>query len=691
MQAQADVLLDADLVGSVLSNLPSLLELVSAAQVSPTFKSAVRETSAALQRVVERSRPNLRTLALALALKQADVKRVRPAPLGRLTGADAGKLYRDHGGAAGWQERLALVAKTVKEAEDKAIKAAAEEAAEREKTEAALAAPIAPFLREAVAAGHEASLADGSVVLVSALRKSPRDGDTVEVCDQRFRQRVWLPAARVGAEPPAKKARSELAGESEPCWLPALVIDAADQLGFKAALQVPPPLVAEAAAAEAALEAVRARWEARKQEISAAHLAQRTVPTSKVEARKLALAQKKQLEEATAAADEEEAKAKRVAEKAAALAAPYPPREYRCMNGSNAERQESWRLPTARPYATNGEAHACVHMVDLNLLQPASEYFVRRYQSLYSFTGEMAVAPQDLFEIEPLSEGVPCIPITCVVKRAFDAAASQGVVDAAAAALAGWSGGVGESTWTFTPGAATWAAVLKAAEAAIVGGFRPRAAEMHTLHLALKLKKPSTPARALRAYREACTKAAARSGKSKGAVFKLEIAHIWECYGWYRGGGGGGCIDGGALVALAGGEYKPVHALAVGDVVARPNAGTAVVAATWRMPVARSIPMIELGGVHLTPDHPILTARGWSRPVDLAEPRLTYVHELFNFVLSVPTSLSLKPAGRTEASPLQACTLGQPVPRFPDSFYGTRKVIEYLASRPDWPNVVTEV
>ena len=109
------------------------------------------------------------------------------------------------------------------------------------------------------------------------------------------------------------------------------------------------------------------------------------------------------------------------------------------------------------------------------------------------------------------------------------------------------------------------------------------------------------------------------------------------------------------------------------------------------MRVGRPILMVDLGGVHLTPDHPIQVDSGWARPTELAKARRLHVHELFNFVLSIPGPLTLKAAGQMEAPLVVACTLGQSVPRFPDAFYGTRQVIEHMSKRPDWPNMVTEV
>ena len=654
LAAITEVIETPELVEAVAMHCGDLESLAELAEVSHTFEMSARQ-QAVVKRVVGGSTEGIADLKWSLGkflvLPAAALKRVRPK--GLLTPDDFDLLLEQNGGTEAWKGRRMAAAASIKLAEERAAKAELARQEDQARLEAALARPIAPLVREACADGREVGFADGMVIVVTSLASTPQVGELVEVNDQHERQST--PLSREWTQRP---------------WLRVRVVHS-EQLRFEAALEPSPELVAEAAAAEAAAAAAQERATRQKQEVEA-RIAALPVPAGKSEARQHAISTRNEIERVVAASAAEVAVAEQAARQKKALAAPYKPHSYDVR-----DREGRWRVlsDAVPPGATNGSTHVKGVPVEI----------VLTYDQGWSYKvgGALkALGPQELSPIAPLQDGSTCLPITCVVRTpiAVDARDKQVNIPAL---LTGWHGPPGESTWTLQPTAATWHSILEEVHRVIIADFKPhnKASTSH-VSLSLGLAKPKSAAATISAYREACSK----GGKGKAAHFKLEIAHIWKHWGYYRGGGGGGCIDGGAIVELADGSHMRACELSVGDAVASQEVPSATVVATWRMRVGRPIRMVNIGGVRLTPDHPVLVGDQWQLPTALAASRCQHVDEMFNFVLSRPVSLRLKAA----ESVVMACTLAQPVPSFPDPIWGTTRIVSALMERPDWPNVSTE-
>jgi hypothetical protein len=92
----------------------------------------------------------------------------------------------------------------------------------------------------------------------------------------------------------------------------------------------------------------------------------------------------------------------------------------------------------------------------------------------------------------------------------------------------------------------------------------------------------------------------------------------------------GGCFDGDALVAMAGGQMLPVHRVRVGDRLAS--------GARVRCVVRTTVPdgelaMVRVGGVFLTPYHPVRLGGEWVFPVQLRAAERVCVSAIYDFVL----------------------------------------------------------
>ena len=74
------------------------------------------------------------------------------------------------------------------------------------------------------------------------------------------------------------------------------------------------------------------------------------------------------------------------------------------------------------------------------------------------------------------------------------------------------------------------------------------------------------------------------------------------------------------------------------------------------------------------------------------QPRRRFVDSVYNFILSGPGETLWLRANSTGSHPeVIACTLGKHVPTFPEPFWGTDEVVNYMRSRDDWPNIVQVV
>ena len=152
------------------------------------------------------------------------------------------------------------------------------------------------------------------------------------------------------------------------------------------------------------------------------------------------------------------------------------------------------------------------------------------------------------------------------------------------------------------------------------------------------------------AYAEACERG--------DASFKLKINKIWECYFH----GPPVCFGGGGEVLMADGTHLLVRDVAVGDKITVLG-GTATIAAVWRANVGRTIPMVSIDGVLLTPDHPVSVSDAWQKALEITASKEIYVDAVYNFALTASHSLWVK-AGTGKY--VHCCTLGKPVPGIPE-------------------------
>ncbi|KAJ1636931.1 hypothetical protein T492DRAFT_956142 [Pavlovales sp. CCMP2436] len=243
-------------------------------------------------------------------------------------------------------------------------------------------------------------------------------------------------------------------------------------------------------------------------------------------------------------------------------------------------------------------------------------------------------------------------------------------------AMAGWKWldnfGNGFGT-ILPPRARNWNLIHNLMIAAVVDGFTP---ELDTHHARIHAEVHAvgdSQADIFNRYVAAC---------ERGDVsFKLEIDNVWTCRDYNP------CFGGDSVVLMAAGGHVPIRDLAVSDSVQVPG-GTAKVAAVWRAHVGRSIPMSCIDGVLLTPDHPVFVAGIWLTAGEVAAPTEVEVDSVYNFALTAPCSLFVRGSLHAEGH-IECCTLGMPVPGFPEPVWGTEKIFDKMRALPDYPNVAT--
>jgi len=175
----------------------------------------------------------------------------------------------------------------------------------------------------------------------------------------------------------------------------------------------------------------------------------------------------------------------------------------------------------------------------------------------------------------------------------------------------------------------------------------------------------------------------------------------------------GPCLGGDNLVRMADGSHKRVAHITVGDALATAAAGgggaghSAVVRAVWRATVERAVPMCVVGGVELTPDHPIHVAGSWCLPPTLTPPRARHVDAVYNLLLATPAPVLLCDGGDAAhdrgdathgdgdaahgggAAYVVCSTLAQHVPGFEEPLWGSDQIADVMRQLPGFPNVVT--
>lgn len=199
------------------------------------------------------------------------------------------------------------------------------------------------------------------------------------------------------------------------------------------------------------------------------------------------------------------------------------------------------------------------------------------------------------------------------------------------------------------------------------------------------------------------------------------------------------CFGPNATITLANGQLCKMKELKVGDqVISGTNCDdTAFVNCIWRCVLKCPVPIVHwkmtsttTGSqsplLEITPDHPILVNDTWCLPTVLSQAAPSpHVTCLYNIVV-IPTNASTPPPSPTTSSSVDqqhtannsihnnscgggnhhttaeteegvggvvvvggvvCCTLGMTVPGFEEPFWGTHRVVDWLMSRPDFPNV----
>lgn len=134
-----------------------------------------------------------------------------------------------------------------------------------------------------------------------------------------------------------------------------------------------------------------------------------------------------------------------------------------------------------------------------------------------------------------------------------------------------------------------------------------------------------------------------------------------------------GCIAGACLVTLADGTQKRVSAIRKGDRVRAAAGQEAVVQCVVKAHCEHEhVELVQLGGLELTPYHPVLLEGQWNFPVDLAPVQVRRCPAVFNFVLERHHTMLI--------GDQFVCTLGHGFsgPVVEHSYFGTQRVVQDL-------------
>lgn len=94
-----------------------------------------------------------------------------------------------------------------------------------------------------------------------------------------------------------------------------------------------------------------------------------------------------------------------------------------------------------------------------------------------------------------------------------------------------------------------------------------------------------------------------------------------------------GCFDGEGLVKLGNGSIKKVKELKKGDKVICANGASAKVISLIRTLTKEPVTMVEIGGVKLTPWHPIRVNGAWKFPCEIGHGKEECCDMVYNLVL----------------------------------------------------------
>lgn len=109
------------------------------------------------------------------------------------------------------------------------------------------------------------------------------------------------------------------------------------------------------------------------------------------------------------------------------------------------------------------------------------------------------------------------------------------------------------------------------------------------------------------------------------AQFSAQMNSAGEC--------GGGCFSGSAMIRMSDGSSKEVKEIKKGDMIATP-AGEAQVKCVLKFNSQNNqAKMCQIGGLQITPHHPIQVEGQWVYPSDVAETRMRSCDAVYNMVV----------------------------------------------------------
>ena len=148
---------------------------------------------------------------------------------------------------------------------------------------------------------------------------------------------------------------------------------------------------------------------------------------------------------------------------------------------------------------------------------------------------------------------------------------------------------------------------------------------------------------------------------------------------------GGGCFDGNGIVQLANGNTKSVKELKKGDII-KNGSFESVVVCVVRTKVNKTIDLVKLNNVLITPWHPVKTHQDeWVFPIDISKPEKHDIDYVYNFVVSGYQSVTV--------NGLECITLGHGMNGSVVShpYYGTQTVINDLKTISGWDDGFIEI
>ncbi len=138
---------------------------------------------------------------------------------------------------------------------------------------------------------------------------------------------------------------------------------------------------------------------------------------------------------------------------------------------------------------------------------------------------------------------------------------------------------------------------------------------------------------------------------------------------------GGGCFDGEGRVTMLGGKTKRVMELRKGDVLC--NGAKVIALVSMRM--GKEIDVVEIGGVKLTPWHPVRMAGTWKFPVNVGRLQKYFCEYICNLVLDTKHVATI--------NGVEVLTLGHGMTDnsvVAHPYFGSQKVIEDLMNYVGW-------